>query len=73
MAGVPFIGGGITRRFGYVSRECCSRSTIDMIAGGRQVNAQLLHDRPEVSQEIIEGLLAFSDIEDLKLTIFTAA
>jgi hypothetical protein len=31
----------------------------------RQLDAELLHDRPEVRQELIESLLALPDIEDL--------
>jgi hypothetical protein len=39
----------------------------------RQLNAQPLHDWPEIRQELIERLLALSDIEDLKLAIFAEA
>src|ERR1700758_3097691 len=39
----------------------------------RQLDAQLLHDRTEVRQELIERLLALPDIENLKLAIFTEA
>jgi len=39
----------------------------------RQLDSQLLHDRPEVRKERIESLLALPDIEDLKLPIFTEA
>jgi hypothetical protein len=37
----------------------------------RQLNTKLLHDRSEVLQEVVERLLAFPHIEDLKLPIFT--
>jgi hypothetical protein len=39
----------------------------------RQLDAQLLHDRPEVRQELIERLLALPGIEDLELAVFTKA
>jgi len=37
------------------------------------LSRKLLHDRPEVRQELIERLLAPPDVEDLKLAIFTEA
>ena len=39
----------------------------------RQLDAELLHDRPEVRQELIERLLALPDIEDLELAVFAEA
>ena len=57
----------------------CRRLLLDQVDDGhdrgrlRQFDAQLLHDRPEVRQELVERLLALPDIEDLKLAIFTEA
>src|SRR5580692_9555262 len=39
----------------------------------RQLDAEFLHDRSEVRQELIERILAVPDIEDLKLAFFTEA
>ena len=62
---VVFVGFG-----GY----CWTRSTSGHDGGWlSQLDAQLLHDRPEVRQELIERLLALPDIEDLKLAIFSEA
>jgi hypothetical protein len=41
--------------------------------GLRQLDAQLLHDRPEVRQELVERFLALPHVEDLKLAVFTEA
>jgi hypothetical protein len=35
-----------------------------------QLDAQFLHDRPEVGQELIERFLPVPDIEHLKLPVF---
>jgi hypothetical protein len=39
----------------------------------RQLDAEFLHDRSEVRQELIERLVALPDVEDLELAIFAEA